>query len=174
MKSGKKVKRMVLSAIFSALGVVLLWLGGMLGDLDLSMAAIVSLIVVLAAIEMGLKYAFAVYLVTSALALILFPSYFITPIYVLFIGYYPIAKSLLEKLPKVLSFICKLILMNGMLTLICFIGSRLFGLEEDIAIWILYILGNVAFIIFDIALSLLISLYYARFRKILGIQKMLK
>lgn len=174
MKSGKKVKRMALSAIFSALGVVLLWIGGMLMDLDLTIAALVSLIVVLAAIEMGLKYAFAVYLVTSALSLILFPSYFITPVYVLFIGYYPIAKSLLEKLPKILSLLCKLVLMNGMLALIGLIGFKLYGIEEDAAIWIIYILGNVAFIIFDIALSLLISLYYERFRKVLGIQKMLK
>lgn len=174
MKSGKKVKRMVLCAIFSALGVVILWLGGMLGDLDLTVAAVVSLIVALTAIEMGLKYALAVYLVTSALSLILFPAFFITPIYVLFIGYYPIAKALLEKLPKILSLICKLILMNGMLTLIGFLGSRLFGIEEDVAVWLLYILGNVAFLIFDFALSLLITFYYERLRKIMGIQKMLK
>lgn len=165
---------MVLCAIFSALSVVILWLGGMLGDLDLTIAAITSFIVVLAAIEMGLSYGFAVYLVTSALALILFPQFFITPIYALFLGYYPIAKALLERLPKWISLICKLILMNGMFLLLYYLGSKLFGVEEEKLFILLVILANVSFVVFDYALTMLIGMYYKRFRKLFGIQKMLK
>ncbi len=165
---------MVLCAIFSALGVGILWLGGMLGDLDLTVAAITSFIVVLATIEMGLSGGFAVYLVTAVLALILFPGWFITPIYALFIGYYPIAKSLLERLPKWISLICKLVLMNGMFLLLYFIGAKVFGVEEETMLVLMIVLANVSFVIFDYALTLLIGLYYQRFRKLFGIQKMLK
>ena len=174
MKSTQKIKKMVLCAIFSAMSVVILWLGGMLGDLDLTIAAITSFIVLIAAIEMGLSYAFAVYLVTSALAALLLPSYFITPCYILFVGYYPIAKALLERLPKWIALICKLALMNVMFILLYYIEVKLFGLEEEVIFALLLAVANVAFLLLDYALGLLITIYYKRLRKMLGIQKMLK
>ena len=83
MKNQITVKKMVLSAILASVGVVILWLGGLLGDLDLTFAAFASMVIVLSIIGMGIKYAILVYAVTSALCLVLFPAYFITPMYIL-------------------------------------------------------------------------------------------
>lgn len=173
-KKSQSVKKTVLSAVFSAIGVVILWLGGLLGDLDLTFTAFASLVVVLALIEMGVKYALLVYSVTSALCLILFPTYFVTPMYVLCVGIYPILKYLFEKLPIVLSYLLKLVFTNGMLVLLIFLGRRVFGVEEDAAAWVIVILGNVAFFLFDYAVAGLSVIYEGRIRKMLGIQKMLK
>lgn len=181
MKSSVKIKKMVLCAIFSAISIVILWLGGLLGDLDLTIAAVTSFVVVIAAIEMGLSYAFAVYLVTSALAALLLPSYFITPCYILFVGYYPIVKALLDRRPKLIRILCKLLLVNAMFMVLYYLEVKFFGVEAEMfgmgkeAVFFLTLaLVNVAFLLFDYALGLLITLYYKRFRKMLGIQKLLK
>ncbi len=173
-KKAQSIKKTVLSAVFSAISVVILWLGGLLGDLDLTFTAFASLVVVLALIEMGVKYALFVYAVTSALCLILFPTYFVTPMYILCVGIYPILKYLLEKLPRALSYLLKLVFVNAMLLLLIFLGRRLFGVEEDAALWIVLILGNVAFLLFDYAVAGLSVIYEGKIRKMLGIQKMLK
>ena len=174
MKNQITVKKMVLSAILSSVGVVILWLGGLLGDLDLTFAAFASMVVVLSIIEMGIKYAILVYAVTSALCLVLFPAYFITPMYILCVGCYPIVKYFCEKLPRVFSYICKLLFANSMLLLLIFIGRKVFGIEEETMIWLLLVLANIAFVLFDYAVGGLAVLYDGKIRKKLGIQKMLK
>ena len=69
----KATRRLAVSAVLAALGVVLLLLGSLVQVLDLSMAAIASLLVVFAVIEIGGKYPILIYLVTSVLSLLLLP-----------------------------------------------------------------------------------------------------
>ncbi len=169
-----KVKKMVLSAVFSAISVVILWIGGILGDLDLTFAAFSSLIIVLSVVEMGTGYAFLVYCVTSTLCLILFPTFFITPMYVLFVGIFPIIKYYFEKLNKLVAFLLKIGFTNLMLAVLLYLGSYIFGIKDDTAAWIIILLGNIAFVLFDYALTGLVAIYEAKIRKKIGIKKMLK
>ena len=93
----KTTLRLTLSAIICALSVVLLWLGGLIQILDLSVAVLVSMLVVFAVIELRGKYPYLIYAVTSVLSFLLLPVNSAAMTYVLFAGYYPIIKALLEK-----------------------------------------------------------------------------
>ena len=72
-ESGRATRRLAVSAMLAALGVVLLWLGALVEVLDLSMAAIASMLAVFAVIEMSRRYAILVYAVTALLSLLLLP-----------------------------------------------------------------------------------------------------
>ena len=175
----------MLSAMFSALGIVLLFVGGALGDLDLTISAVASLTVLISIIEMGVGYGFMVYAVTSALALLFFPSYFITPMYVCFVGLYPMIKYFSEKLKKPIAYLIKFASMNLMLALMFVLAANVYGIDVhdqqlfgiDIgryAVLLTYIIANITLLLYDYCLTKLIILYNAVIAKKLGIYKLFR
>lgn len=165
-ESTRKVRKIALSAMFTALGVVILCIGSVFDALDLTMAALASFCVVLAMIELGGREALLIYLATSVLALIIAPQKFIAAEYVLFAGCYPLIKSLAERLKLLLSWVVKLIFANISLTLLIIAGKLLFSLPIESG-WVIaatYLLVNVTVVIFDIALTRLITFYYMHLR----------
>ncbi len=178
----EKTKKMTLSAVLAAMGVVLLLIGAIIEVLDLSMAALASFFCIFAVIEMGKGYPWMIYAVTGILAVIMMPQGLGGWFYLLFFGYYPIIKEKVEKLFKPLSWTLKLVIFNMAITaygLICyslFFGefeimlnefSSILGENVSTAIIIaaIYAVLNVVFIIYDIALTRLITLYLMKFRK---------
>jgi hypothetical protein len=172
-----KIKRLTLSAIFTAIGVVILYIGCFFQVADLSVCAIASLIVVMAALELGLKSAFAIYLATSVISLLILPAKFIAATYAVFVGCYPLLKNLFERLPKAVSWILKLLSANAALTLMFVLSAYVFKIDDKMTAPIIaatYALANIAIVLFDIALNRLILLYHYKFRKMLGIAKMMR
>ena len=167
-KEGKKTtRRLTVSAILAALGVVLLMLGSLVQVLDLSMAAIASLTVVFAVIEIRGKYPLLIYVVTSLLSLLLLPVKTAALIYFLFAGYYPMVKEILEKkLPKGVAFAVKILLfcVGGALALLA--AEKLFLMDLSLlwANWWYLLLLVPIFLLYDIALTRLISAYVYRWR----------
>lgn len=162
--STRKVKRIALTAMMTALSVVILCLGSFFDTLDLTMAALASLCIVLAMIELGGSQALMIYLATTLLALLLLPQKLIAVEYALFAGCYPLIKSFAERLNRLLSWVVKLIFANLSLTLLILVGRLLFSLPTEQG-WLLaatYILVNVTVIVFDIALTKLITFYYVK------------
>ena len=88
-------------------------------------------------------------------------------VFAAFIGFYPVLKVYLDKIPaKVAQYMVKLILFNGFLVLIVWITETLLSLPTD---WgslgkALYILGNVAFILFDFAIGRLAVFYIVKIK----------
>ena len=95
-QSGRATRRLAVSAMLAALGVVLLLLGSFVEVLDLSMAAIASMLVVFAVIEMSRRYGVLIYAVTAVLSLLLLPTKTPALVYAAFAGYYPVLKAVLE------------------------------------------------------------------------------
>lgn len=164
----KATRYLTASAILSALGVILLTVGALVEVLDLSMAAIASLTVVLAVMELKGKYPFLIYLVTSVLALLLLPSKLPALLYALFAGYYPMLKSVYEsKLSRPLGWVLKVLTFNAAFLLIAFLSVKLFALYEwQFSAWQLLLpLGATAvFLLYDVALTRLITAYLFRWR----------
>ena len=170
----KSTKLLALAAVLTALGAVLMFAGSAVQVLDLTSAALVSIIVIYSVIEMGGFWPYAIYAATSLLSLLILPYKLPAVIYALFAGYYPIFKSLVErKLPAIPGWIAKFALFNAALTGVIAISRYVLHLpEEEIAFtWVIYALGNVTFLVYDLALSRLISFYYARLKKRFGIKK---
>ncbi len=170
-------KRIVICGVLVALSIIILYIGSMFQTLDLTMSAIVSLLVVVIVIEMGYNYAWLTYVATSILSLVLLPQKTPAIFYACFMGFYPIIKSHVERINSaVLRWIIKLVVGNVALVAM-FLLLSIFVPEEFVGGWMLvatYVLGLTAFIMYDIALTKLISLYFARIRDRIKIYKFLK
>lgn len=169
-----RTKYLTVSAMVVALGVILLGLGSLINTLDLTVAALASILCVWAVIEMGKTYAWMIWLVTSFLAILLLPRK--TPgCFYLFIGLYPILKERLERLPRAVEWVLKIVIFHAMIAL-CWLVLRIF-VPEEAALefgWLLlatYALALVAFLLYDYALTKLISFYLQKLQKRIGLKK---
>ena len=157
---------LAISAVLCALGVILLALGALFQVLDLSMAVLASLAVIFAVIELGGSYPYLIYAVTSVLAVLLVPVKTAPLAYVCFAGFYPIVKAKLEqRLPRWACYAVKILIFNVCFALVLFALLRLFTLLvlEPWMYWLL-LLGTPVFLLYDTALTKLITAYLMRWR----------
>ena len=125
--------------------------------------------------EYGSRAALSVYLVTSVLALLLVADLEVALIYV-FLGYYPVLRPILNKLPgRVLPLLGKLAVFNAAMLVAYLLIIFIFRLSHVVADlegasgWMLaalLILGNVTFLLYDVALGRLRNLYFTKLRKL--------
>ena len=163
-------KQLTVCAMLSALGVILLYLGSLIEVLDLSMAVFASLACIIAVIEYGKAAPWAIYGVTSILALILLPNKTPAAFYAIFFGFYPILKEKFEKRNKVVSWILKEVVFNICLVLMAIAtyfltttgDNALF--ESELFIVAVAVLAELVFVLYDIALTRLISFYIVSLR----------
>jgi hypothetical protein len=151
-----------------ALGVIFLGIGSLLEVLDISMAVIASLCVIIAVIEYGKSAPWMVYAAISLLSLLLIPNRLPAIFFALFFGFYPIIKEKLERLPRVISWLLKEIIFNVAFAIMAILVMFVFTIGE-VAIDLPYILGIVflgelTFVLYDIAMTRLISLYIFKLR----------
>lgn len=157
-----------------ALGVVILYIGSLIEVLDISMAAIASLLCIIAVIEFGRGYAWLVFGATATLAMLTLPEKFTPSLYALIIGYYPMIKELVERIGKkrkikgaaVVQWALKLLFFNCSLLVFALVTIYLLALPESEE-WMqitMFFLANAAFVLYDIALTRLISTYVFRLR----------
>lgn len=147
--------------------------------LTYAIPAIAGLFMMVPLIECGVSWAFGTYIASSALI-------FITGeteakiLYILFLGYYPILKSLIEKINKqAVEWILKLICFNIAAVAFYYVSSRLFAVSfDDFGEWgkygalIFLAICNVVFVLYDIGISRVASYYiYALHDKIKRILK---
>ena len=165
----RKSKKISISAILSALSVVLLYLGSVFEVLDLSAAALASIAIVFAQIELKNPYPYLIYFTVSLLALLLLPSKFSAMVYVFFGGIYPMIKEFAERRPGI---VCLLIKVAGYLLLmsvaaLALVYIFLLPAAELFSAYYLAIfaLCTVTFVLYDYMLTVLISLYFRKLRK---------
>ena len=169
-----KTKYLAIAAMLSALGVVIMLLGAVISVLDLTMVALASIIVFFSILEMGSPYQYLIYAATSLLSILLLPDKVSAVLYIVFGGIYPMLKRMLEKLPIVLSWVLKAVYFNLVLVATVYGAKFLFGVEEEKLTIALFLLGNAAFFLYDIAMTRLITYYLLGLRKKLRIEKYFK
>lgn len=162
---------MVISAMLCAVSVILLMLGSFLTVIDVSVAVIASLLCIWAVIEIGGFYPWLIWIVTSILALLLVPHKAPALYYAFFLGYYPIVKEKIERkfaltasiALKLATFHVSLLLM--LLGMKLFVPAMLSSLAWNWFLIVLYVAAIVTFLLYDYALTKLISGYLAKLRK---------
>ena len=161
MKSG--TKRLARLAILTALGTVLLVLGSVLPTGRLALVALSSLAVCVALMMYGIKWSLVVFVLTAALGALLFPGASAI-MYIAFFGYYPIAKSLFERLHKLWQvWACKFALYTFAFVIYWLLARAIFTFTGGELTWyILYPLGAVVFWLYDQAYSSLIRFYIVK------------
>ena len=164
----KSTKKLAISAMLTALGTVILTLGSLIDSFSLSVGAIASLIVVMIYIELGSPYTWLVWLCTS-LASVLMPQAMTAGIaYFLVFGIFPILKAYFERLPRLAWLPVKILYINAV-TLSLMLVMHLLGLpffEGDNLVMnvAIYVLINIAFVVYDMFLTVMVRIYLVRFR----------
>ena len=152
----------------TALAVAIMYVSSFLPTGQYGFAALASLVGYAAVIEAGLGGGIFVYVGASVLGLLIAPVKMSALLFALFFGYYPVIKSLAERIKnRVLGWVLKLAVFNGALTLILLVFKELvFDYVSKIGnTFLFYIIFNVIFIAFDYGISKLISFYMMKIHK---------
>lgn len=175
-------RRIAMCAVLCALAVVMLGLGAIIEVIDITAAAVASLVLLPILLCYGTKYAWLSYAVTGVLGVLLMPQSLGAWMFAGLTGFYPIVKQRLDRLPRVLSWAVKLLLLAAVLLLYLGIfyfillggeGSLFdaflkgFGEEEGtpLVAWAMIILSLFTYILFDLLIDRLLVLYYLRWQK---------
>ena len=164
----KKTKSITLTALISALAVVILYVASVWPTGRIGLVAVASVFTAAAVIEAGIRPGIYVFIVSSALGLLLIPEKSAALLYIVFFGYYPVIKSLIERIKGiVLQYALKLIVFNAAFTVVLFLLRALIlgGYSVLPGVAVLYPGGNVVFLLFDYGFSKLIWFYINRVSK---------
>ena len=171
----RKTKKLTLSATLVALGVLFMTLAAFVPALDLSCAVLASLLVAFAYMELGSPYTWLIWLSTSLLAFIFFQASFVWLTYLLVYGIFPIIKGYIERLPRPLWLPIKLVFLNAMMAIMLLfsevlVGQPFFGdisglpFDPRIVCVALWVLLNLAFVLYDKLIVVMVVWYNQRLR----------
>lgn len=175
-------RRIAMCAVLCALAVVMLGLGAVIEVIDITAAAVASLVLLPILLCYGTRYAWLSYAVTGVLGVLLMPQSLGAWMFAGLTGFYPIIKQKLDRLPRLLGWAVKLLLLTAVLLLYLAIfyfimlggeGSILdaflkgFGEEEGTPLmaWAVVVLSLFTYILFDLLIDRLLILYYLRWQK---------
>ncbi len=164
MKTSVKVS---MGGLVAALSLVLMLLTSIIPFGTYAFPTFAGILLILLVFNLGYGYAFAVYFITVVLSFLLVTDKEAALYYSAFLGYYPIVKGLIERInSKVIQYIIKLLLFN-----VCIIGAFYIGIfllsvpKESFTLfgvylpWVFLILGNIFFVIYDLCVTRLVTLY---------------
>ncbi len=162
MKNSKKI---TLCGMIAAISVVIM-LTSYFPYLTYAIPALAGLFIMVPLIECGVSWGFGTYFASSAIILIT-GELEAKILYVMFLGYYPVLKSLIERINKlVLEWVLKLLCFNIAAIAFYYISTVLFNVSfDDFGQWgkygalIFLALCNVVFVIYDIGISRVASYY---------------
>lgn len=134
--------------------------------LTYAIPAMAGLFIMAAVIEVGNKWALCSY-ISSAVIVLFVAEPEAKLMYVGFLGYYPILKAVIEKLRKpVIEWVLKMISFNIAVVIIYFIFSKMFTVSFDdfgalgkYGALITLGVGNIVFVVYDIAVARMAMFY---------------
>ena len=165
----ERARRVSVTAVFAAGALASMYVGLLLPAVSLSMAALAGLFTAAAVIEGGYGTGALCFGAAGILGLILFPAGPGTILYLGFFGGYPLVKSFAERRRwLVLSWGIKLFAFLLALTLFLTVLGEFVLVAIPFAAWslpLVYAVGILAFVAYDIGLGKLIGFYLARIYK---------
>ena len=165
----RKTKKLTLSAMLVAMGVVIMAVGSVTEVLDLSTSVLASMLVAFACIEIGSPYNYLVWLATTALSVIIFPFSLAWMSYLFAFGLWPIIKGLVERTPRPLwlplKAVFSLFAISAMaITVQLVTGVPLVVAEKKWMVIGLYAILFLCFFLYDAAMSAFIRFYLIKLR----------
>ena len=161
-----KAKDITLGGILIALGIAILYLTTVIKINTIALLTLCSCLIPIAIIRSNLKTAFFVYISTSII------SFFIVPInyallYTLFFGVYGIIKFFIEKTGKLLiELVLKVLYFNLILGFaLLFLDKLLPVIEINIHTGLLLCISQIAFIIYDYAMTIFLTYFLEKINK---------
>ena len=164
MKISLKVS---LGGVVAALSLVLMFLTSIIPFGTYAFPTFAGMLLVLIVINLGYGYAFAVYFVTSVLSFLLITDKEAALYYTVFLGFYPILKSFIERnRSKPIQLFIKLALFNACMLAAFYIGLTLLSVPKEsfnlfgiYLPWVFLAFGNVFFLVYDLCITRLVTIY---------------
>lgn len=155
-----KIKNTTLSALLISLTIVLLALNTLLPISTISILTVTSTIIPIAIIKTSVRNSILIYISSSLLGLLLLPKDIVI-LYIMFFGIYGLIKFFIEKLNNLYFEIpLKIIFSSLVLLVYYFVFNSFINLSNiDLPLYLIFIGANIAFLIYDYALTMLISYY---------------
>lgn len=168
-------RRIALAGVFGALSITMMFTGGILPLATFAAPAMAGLFIVPIAIEYGRKTGYLLYAAVSLLSLFLVPDREMSLIFIFLLGFYPLLKVRLERIrPRWAGWAVKMTVFNvcvcSMYALLLFVfrlDAVVAELDSHLYIALLLGMGNLTFIVYDIAVRRVVALYCARLRPLL-------
>ena len=162
-----KAGRTALGGVLAAGSLAVLWLACITPTGRLGVTAAAGLFPISAVLLAGRGAGLLCWAAASVLGLLILPDKGVALMYLCFMGLYPVVKSRLEQCAsRPLEWVGKLACFNAALSLFWFALRALF--LPDPPVWLgertrlLYLAGNLIFVLYDVGLSRLIALVMAR------------
>ncbi len=162
-------KKLAFSSVMTALIVVCLYASAVAPTAKLAFLAVTSLCILITVAQCGTRYALVAYIAASLAGLLLIPSKAQVLLFLLFLGYYPIIKRYIERLDNLFfEWIVKILFFSAVLIVAYFLIKYLLLSYVSLGALFDYVLSHlvittvvaeIAFIIYDYFLSLLVSYY---------------
>lgn len=172
MKASYKVS---LGGIIGALSISLMLLTSIVPFGTFAFPAFAGMLLVCVVVELGFSWAFVVYSVVSALSLLFLTDKEAALYYVIFLGFYPIVKGMIEKIrSKIVQYVIKYALFNICIVSAFYISIFVLSIPKesftvfDVYLpWFFLVAGNVVFLFYDYCVSRIVTLYLLKIRSII-------
>lgn len=164
MKSSLKVS---LGGAAAALGLVLMFMTSLIPVGTYAFPAFAGMLLVVIVIELNYVFALSVYAVTALLAFLFVTDKEAALLYAVFLGYYPVIKSLIERIRlRPIQYVIKLAVFNATMIGAFYIAlyllsipSESFNINGVYLPWLFLLIGNATFIVYDICITRIVILY---------------
>ena len=161
----KSTKKITLCGLVAAISVVIM-LTSYFPYLTYAIPALAGLFMMIPLIECGVSWAIGTY-AASAVIIFITGEMESKILYVMFLGYYPILKSIIERINKqFIEWVLKLLCFNVATIAFYYVSSKLFAVSfDDFGEWgkygalIFLALCNVVFVLYDIGISRMAAYY---------------
>ena len=151
MSAMGQTKRLTICAMMAAVSVVLMLLGAVLQLGTYAAPLLTGMVLIPIGNRYGRKYQVMLWLVISVLCFMLLPAAEQNMMFAGLFGWYPIAYPTLQKLPRLLRLLVKLLLFNGVVIAMEALLLWVIAPEamELTMMLLLLALGNVTFLLYD-------------------------
>ena len=160
----KNTVKTALGGMCIGLSAALMMLSSVIPFLTYAIPAMAAILVMFMRIECDWKWGLGVYFGTAIVSALVVPEKEAVAIYIALIGYYPLLKTLFDKLPKIVGYMVTVatyyIIMH-----VFGISTELLKDTQGFMIPLLVVLGLAAFIMYDIAIEKLEIAYYRKWQK---------
>ena len=170
MKTSLKIS---LGGAIAAVSLVLMLLTTVIPFGTFAFPAFAGMLLTVIVIEIGYGFAVSVFAATALLSFLIVSDKEAALMYTAFFGFYPILKSLIERIPnKVVQYIVKLAVFNACMIAVFFIAVNLLSIPEEsyylfgLQLPVIFLLfGNVFFVLYDYCITKLVTIYLLKWRQ---------
>ena len=169
----KQSFKIAYGGIMSALSLTAMFATGIFPFAEYALPALAGLFLVALVVEFGYRTGVVAYVAVSFLSLMITPNKEAVVLFIAFLGYYQILKGRLESLKsRIAEWAVKIGWFNFALLLSYYLLIHVMGMTqllEDAAVvkyglWFLWVLGNLVFVVYDVALTRVISAFVLTIR----------